>query len=156
MNRRGPWGFTLRLRRSRVCRVAVDPKTGLPERLAQFPTQIARLLPRGGISSLTQGIEFISLWRWARVSVVIGVVVGLAASGVFALLELADAVFIRRLAGVVTTAFGAEKPLFDYGYGDFRWYLVLLLPAAGGLIVGFIIWKWAPEVKGPGTNDMID
>ncbi len=134
----------------------MDPKAGLPERLAQFPTQIARLLPRGGISSLTQGIEFISLWRWARLSLLVGVVVGLAASGVFALLELADAVFVRHLAGVVTPAFGAEKPLFDYGYGDFRWYLVLLLPAVGGLLTGLIIWKWAPEVKGPGTDDMID
>jgi CIC family chloride channel protein len=36
------------------------------------------------------------------------------------------------------------------------WYLVLFIPAVGGLIVGYVIPRTAPEAVGHGTNDVIE
>lgn len=107
----------------------------LPDRLAQF-------LPRGGIAALTEGIEFISLWRWARLSLLVGAVVGLAAAGVYAVLEWGEKELLHRLTGA-----------FDEGG---VWWALLLVPAGGGLIAGLITWKFAPETAGAGTGQVID
>lgn len=38
----------------------------------------------------------------------------------------------------------------------FRWWVLMLLPAIGGLISGFIVYTWAPEAEGHGTDAYID
>lgn len=108
--------------------------------------KLAQLLPRGGLASLTEGIEFISLWRWIKLSVGVGLVVGLVAVGVVWILDEGQELLLNRLGG------------FTHSVPDLRarWWLVLLLPTAGGLIVGFIIWKIAPEVAGKGVDPVID
>ena len=36
-----------------------------------------------------------------------------------------------------------------------RWWLVLLIPAVGGLIAGGLVQTWAPEAEGDGTDSLI-
>ena len=35
------------------------------------------------------------------------------------------------------------------------WWLVILVPAVGGLISGVLVFTWAPEAEGHGTDAMI-
>jgi CIC family chloride channel protein len=113
----------------------VEPKS-LPDKLAQF-------LPRGGLTALTEGFEFISLWRWARLSLLVGAVVGLAAAGVFYVLEWGETTLLHRFTG----AFDSD---------DRVWWLLLIVPATGGLLAGLVIWRFAPETAGAGTGNVID
>jgi CIC family chloride channel protein len=48
--------------------------------------------------------------------------------------------------------------IWDISYTSFSlpWYLVLLIPAIGGLLAGIIIMRWAPETAGSGTDHIID
>src|SRR5690606_11995363 len=109
------------------------------------------------IAALTESIDVVSLWRWARLSVLVGAVAGLVAAGFFYALEWTDALLQYRLGGLEEPTFGAGAHLFDHEQaGPPRWWLLALLPAIGGLLAGVLVWKIAPEAKGHGTDAMID
>ncbi len=122
----------------------------------RFPDRIVQLLSRGGIASLTEGIEFTSLWRWAQLSVLVGVVVGLAAAGAYFVFELAEVYLLQGVGGWEQPPFGLSERLFDSVPGPQRWWLLLLFPAVGGLLAGLIIWRVAPEAGGGGVDAVID
>ncbi len=104
----------------------------------RLPETIAKLMPHHHLVALTEGIEFTSLWRWARLSVLVGAVVGLAAAGVFHVLHWAEHGLLFRLVE------------------DGIWWALLIVPALGGLLSGLITWKFAPEAAGAGSGDVID
>ncbi len=112
----------------------------------QIPRKLAQLLPSGGLAALTEGIEFTSLWRWIKLSVGVGLVVGLAAVGVAWILDGGHTFLLRELGDSSNTVPELRS----------HWWLLLLLPSVGGLAVGLISWLWAPEVAGAGVDPMID
>lgn len=120
----------------------------------ELPDKLAHFFPRGGIAALTDGFEFMSLLRWARLSMLVGLVVGLAAAGVFWVLEWGESLLVHRLAeSSLVSTHGPSKHLFA---GGGYWWIILLAPALGGLLAGLVIWRFAPECKGPGINEVLD
>ncbi len=105
----------------------------------QLPETLAKLIPRNGLASFTEDIEFFSLWRWVRLSVFVGLVVGLAAAGVSASLGWIESTLLASMLEV-----------------DHIWWTLLLIPALGGLLSGLITWKFAPEAAGAGAGAVID
>lgn len=106
--------------------------------------------------ALTEGIEFVSLWRWTRLSLLVGTVVGLVASGMYYLLELSESLLLYRLGGLEQPPFGAGEHLFPHTTHGPVWWWLLLLPGAGGLLAGLIIWRFAPEARGAGVDPVLD
>ena len=76
------------------------------------------------------------LRKWVPISIVVGVMAGFGA------------VIFQFLLNAI----------WDISYTSFSlpWYLVLLIPAIGGLLAGIIIMRWAPETAGSGTDHIID
>jgi len=76
------------------------------------------------------------LRRWVPFSIVVGVLAGFGA------------VIFQFLLNAV----------WDVSYNSFAlpWYLILFIPAIGGLLAGVIIMRWAPETAGSGTDHIID
>jgi CIC family chloride channel protein len=96
--------------------------------------------------------------RLLAMCVVVGLVAGLGAAGFFALLELANGLLLGGLAHYHESRPGLEEALFSIGQdggGTIRWVL-LLLPAAGGLVSGLITFSIAPEAEGHGTDAAIE
>lgn len=99
--------------------------------------------------------------RWAtpgsgRVAVcspLVGLVSGLGAVAFLVLLEL-------MIEGVLGDVMGLRPPPTGEGtphpvsYPSL-WWLVLLVPAVGGLISGLLVFTWAPEAEGHGTDALI-
>jgi CIC family chloride channel protein len=97
-----------------------------------------------------------ALARWAVIAVPIGVVAGLGAALFYFLLVDATNFFLGYVAGLTLPTEGTSN------LAQLTWSSsfppVLLVPALlvlGGLAVGLLVWKVAPEVAGHGTDATI-
>ena len=74
--------------------------------------------------------------------IIISIVIGILASY--------GALFFRYLISIVIDIYSSTN-----GFIGFEWWQRLLYPTSGGLIVGIIVSKFAPEVKGSGIPEVI-
>ncbi|MEN6638815.1 MAG: chloride channel protein [Smithella sp.] len=102
------------------------------------------------------GIFLENIARWLVFGLLVGIVAGLASSGFYYLLQLARHYSFHLFAGYATPAPAGEQ-LFEVGTNlVFRPLVFFLLPVFGGLISGWIVYRFAPEAEGHGTDAMID
>ncbi len=94
--------------------------------------------------------------RWIVLGVIVGVISGLGAAGFFFLLELSKEFTFGRLAGYYMATPTGEKLFPAPQDMVFRRWVFFILPAVGGLISGLIVYRFAPEAEGHGTDAMID
>ncbi len=98
------------------------------------------------------------LQRWVLLSILIGIVAGVGAFAFYLLLQLMTDFFLGYLAGFQPTPPAGEQdvPYISLPTAPFRLWVLALMPALGGLIVGLIIYSFAPEAEGHGTDAIID
>jgi CIC family chloride channel protein len=103
-----------------------------------------------------------NLTRLLVLCVLVGLVAGLGAVCFFVMLEACTAICMGYLANYHPSPAGHEEPIELFRFGSIfagsspvRWML-LLLPAAGGLLSGWLAFKFAPEVEGHGTDAAIE
>jgi chloride channel protein, CIC family len=89
-------------------------------------------------------------------SILIGIVSGLGAVLFFKLLGICSHYCFHLPTNYFPPEPMGEVSGFMHGSGPLRWWIILLVPAIGGLISGFIVFKWAPEAEGHGTDAMIE
>lgn len=95
--------------------------------------------------------------RWGVYSIITGLVSGLMACAVFYLLEWGTFFALEYCAGYqVSRPVGEQNVVTLVSQTPFRWWVLLLLPAVGGLISGLLVYTWAPEAEGHGTDAYID
>jgi len=93
--------------------------------------------------------------KWFILGLINGVVSGLGALFFYYSLKLCEFIFFNKILHYHIPSPAGEEPnnlIFKPG-------LVYLLPiviAFGGFIAGFIVFKWAPEAEGHGTDAAID
>ncbi|WP_245802411.1 chloride channel protein [Desulfacinum hydrothermale] len=94
--------------------------------------------------------------RWVVYSLIIGVVSGLGACAFFFLLEWGKYFCLEYLAGYSVAKPAGEQLVHLEPAATFRRWALLLLPTVGGLLSGWIVYTWAPEAEGHGTDALID
>lgn len=94
--------------------------------------------------------------RWAIFFGAIGVVAGLGAVVFHYLCELGMHYFLDLLAGYRPPKPAGEGHLLHPSSTVFNRWILLVLPAAGGLISGWLVYTFAPEAEGHGTDSAID
>jgi len=94
--------------------------------------------------------------RWVLWSVIIGVVAGLGAVVFYLLLQASTAFFQGYISGYYPTVSTSESSIFAVSSTSFRLWMLALIPAIGGLIAGLIVYTFAPEAEGAGTDAVID
>jgi CIC family chloride channel protein len=93
------------------------------------------------------------IWRWIFIGVLIGVVSGFGAILFNFLLQRGTQFFMNDL-----TALLLPKELRHVSFLDIplsRW-MILWIPAFGGLLSGLLVFHFAPEAEGHGTDAMIE
>lgn len=94
--------------------------------------------------------------RWMFYSLLIGVVAGLGAAAFFFSLEWLKYFILDFLAGYPVEAPAGEHLIHGVSHGMPKSLILFLAPAVGGLISGLLVYTWAPEAEGHGTDAMID
>jgi chloride channel protein, CIC family len=100
-----------------------------------------------------------ALWSTPRVgrvalcSPVVGLIAGLGAVGFLLALRFMYTVVLGGFLQFQMPPTTEDRP-HPISYPS-PWWLVLLVPAAGGLISGILVFTWAPEAEGHGTDAMI-
>jgi CIC family chloride channel protein len=86
----------------------------------------------------------------------VGVIAGLGAAAFHYLLQLAKHLFMDGLAGYRPAGPLGEAPLFPETLRPLSRWVLFVLPAAGGLVSGLIVYLLAPEAEGHGTDAAIE
>ncbi len=102
------------------------------------------------------GSEDLRAWRLPLLSVAVGVVAGLGAIAFFYMLDGATWLFQDCLAGYSPPGPGGEGDLFPALHREFNRWVLFVLPALGGLASGYVVYRFAPEAEGHGTDAAIE
>ena len=124
------------------------------------------LRPKGGLpedecdvswrTGIRVALERNRTLRYVLYSTIIGVVSGLGACLFFFLLEWGTYFFLEFLAGYPLTKPGGEHLVNLQPSPVFRRWMLVILPAFGGLLSGLLVYRFAPEAEGHGTDALID
>jgi chloride channel protein, CIC family len=93
------------------------------------------------------------VWRGTLVGILIGIVSGLGGIVFNFLLQTGTRFFTSDLITFILPANLVDQRFL--GFPIERW-MMLWIPALGGLIAGIIVFSFAPEAEGHGTDAMID
>lgn len=107
------------------------------------------------LNEILKELNLRQVQRWTLFSIIIGIVSGFGAILFYLGLSALSNYALGGIGGYYPPAPGGEPSLFSHPATSARW-LLFLLPAAGGLIAGIIIYTCAPEAEGHGTDAVID
>jgi CIC family chloride channel protein len=94
--------------------------------------------------------------KWSFYFIIIGLIAGLGSVIFHYLCLLGSHWLMDYLAGYVPPAPAGEHHLLPPTGRPFNRYILLFLPALGGLLSGWIVYTFAPEAEGHGTDAAID
>lgn len=94
-----------------------------------------------------------SIWRWIFIGILIGVVSGFGAILFNFLLKRGTQFFMKDLIALILP--GEFQGVSLFGVPLTRW-MILWIPALGGLLSGLLVFHFAPEAEGHGTDAMIE
>lgn len=104
-------------------------------------------MPYHGFKGLLRG--------WLLCSILVGVIAGLGAILFSELLRLATDLFLGYLAHYRPPSPAGEGGTAPPDLSTVRFHLLPLVTALGGLISGLLVYKFAPEAEGHGTDAVI-
>jgi len=130
-----------------------------PLHMRRLAAQISEwfLESRDGLLSLIAAerapVDLRLVGRTLTQAAIVGLVAGLMGAAFFAALEYGQWFFLEVLAGYEPLRAHGEQ-LIGGGAGELRLWLLLILPALGGLGCG-LLSRLAPEIRGGGGNEAI-
>ena len=93
--------------------------------------------------------------RWAFLAIFIGIISGLGAAIFFYLLKLGTGLFLETFVNYYPPVEGIHYTE-PFKVHSFNYLLLPVITAIGGLISGFLVYTWAPEAEGHGTDAVIE
>ncbi|MBW1852408.1 MAG: chloride channel protein, partial [Deltaproteobacteria bacterium] len=88
--------------------------------------------------------------------IIVGFIAGLGAVAFQYLCHIGSHLFLDYMAGYHPPYPAGEAPLFAPTTTPFRRWMLLFVPALGGILSGWIVYTFAPEAEGHGTDAAID
>lgn len=94
--------------------------------------------------------------KWFFYFILIGVIAGLGSIAFHYMCQLGVHYFMDLIAGYRPPPPAGEHHLLEPTTTPLNKWLLLFLPAAGGIISGWLVYTFAPEAEGHGTDAAID
>lgn len=103
-----------------------------------------------------RSFDFVRAGKWTFYFVIIGVIAGLGSIVFHYLTQLGMHFFLDLMAGYRPPTPAGEHHLLSPTSTPFNRWMLLLLPAAGGILSGWLVYTFAPEAEGHGTDAAIN
>jgi chloride channel protein, CIC family len=110
----------------------------------------------GRIRKFFTGFELRSTGKWVLLSALIGIVAGLGAIAFQLAIQIVVHFALGEITGYVPLETAGEKSIFEPPNTEFRPLLIIVVMLAGGAASGFLVYTFAPEAEGHGTDAVID
>jgi len=94
--------------------------------------------------------------KWIFYYILIGLIAGLGAMAFQYLCQMGSHIFMDQMAGYHPPSPAGEPHLFQPTDTRFNRWILFFLPALGGIISGWLVYTFAPEAEGHGTDAAID
>ena len=111
----------------------------------------AEVAPQGGRS-----FDLARASRWALYFIAIGLIAGTGSIVFNYLCQLGIHLFMDLMAGYLPPSPAGEHHLLPRFNTPFNRWVLFFLPAMGGLVSGWLVYTFAPEAEGHGTDAAID
>ena len=110
----------------------------------------------GSISAKEPSVDIALAGKWTLYFILIGVIAGLGSVVFHYLCQIGSHYFMEFIAGYRPPAPAGEHHLLLHTNTPFNPFILLFLPAFGGLLSGWLVYTYAPEAEGHGTDAAID
>ncbi|MBT8358113.1 MAG: chloride channel protein [Deltaproteobacteria bacterium] len=94
--------------------------------------------------------------KWTVYFIIIGIIAGLGSIAFHYLCQLGSHYFMDFMAGYRPPAPAGEQHLLPPTGTTFNRWILLFLPAFGGILSGWLVYTFAPEAEGHGTDAAIN
>ena len=94
--------------------------------------------------------------KWVIVGTLIGIIAGLGAIALYFAIRFVTEYLLTGLTGFAPPASGASGGTPGYTLGHYDVFLIPVATVIGGLLSGFLVYRFAPEAEGHGTDAAID
>jgi CIC family chloride channel protein len=108
------------------------------------------------ISDLIHRLEVRASGKWLLLSLLVGVVAGLGAIAFHVCTQSIMHVALSQFTGYAPGEPAGEHALFSHATTDLSPWRIVAVVAAGGLVSGWLVYTFAPEAEGHGTDAAID
>lgn len=105
------------------------------------------------IPDIEEGATF--LRKWGFIGILIGIGAGVGALAFIQLIHVVNHFLLVKIVGYTPPLAGGEGGTIDYIFHMARPWLLPIVTGSAGLAGGFLVWKFAPETAGIGTNAAI-
>jgi CIC family chloride channel protein len=110
----------------------------------------------GKTESIIRELNLKQIQRWTILSTLVGVVGGVAAILFYSGLYYTTHYLLGGVGGYYPAIPAGDVELLAPGINNPNRLLLILIPALGGLIAGILIYRFAPETEGAGTDSVIE
>ena len=94
--------------------------------------------------------------KWVIVGTLIGVIAGLGAIALYFAIKFVTEYLLTGITGFAPPVSGISGGKPNYTLGHYDAFLIPVATVIGGLLSGFIVYRFAPEAEGHGTDAAID
>jgi CIC family chloride channel protein len=108
------------------------------------------------IGSIIREMDIKQIQRWTILSTLVGVVGGVAAILFYSGLFYTTHYLLGGVGGYFPATPAGDVDLLTPGINNPNRFLLILIPALGGLIAGILVYGFAPETEGHGTDSVIN
>ena len=103
------------------------------------------------ISMINRG----SVGKWVFIGALIGIIAGLGSIALYEGIKLVTHYMLFGITGFNPPVTGSDGGLPSYSIGHFDAFLIPVSTVLGGLVSGFLVYRFAPEAEGHGTDAAI-
>jgi chloride channel protein, CIC family len=103
-----------------------------------------------------RSFDFVYAGKWTVYFVLIGIIAGLGSVVFYYLCQVGIHFFMDLIAGYRPPASAGEHHLFLRTDTPMNRFVLLFLPAMGGILSGWLVYTYAPEAEGHGTDAAIE